>query len=861
MSYRNVTYHPREELIRLFTWDENGNRIVVDHTYHPYLYVEATPNQKTDGVSIYKTPVRKISFQNQYERYKYIKDNELRRVFENLPCQQQFLVDRFWQVNETKEFAQHPIKMILLDIETYSPNGFPNQQEAKDTINVITIYDSLSREFITWGLNPYTSKSQKHKYISCKTEKELLLGFIKYMESDYPDILSGWNSEFFDIPYIINRCNRVLGEDDTKRLSPVGNVYNRTIRGEFGKEQIRWYIDGISLLDYLDIYSRFAPERESYKLDYIGEIELEERKVSVPGMDLVALADKNWEKFIDYNIQDVNILVKLEDKLQYLDLIRMLAYVGLTTFEAAMGSLSIINGAIAVKGRYRNEIIPTFIRNDPDKTNPGAYVGEPKPGFQKYVFSFDANSLYPNVMISLNLSPETKIGKLESIENGEVTLRLVNGKVKVIKKDLFDKFVKDQEISITKANILFTQKQKGLIPEIVDYYYHKRAEIKKEYVNCKKALAKLNKSDPNYKSMQAEEQRLGTKQLTVKILINSIYGYFGNKQAPIGDDDIAASITLTGQAVIKQSNVIITKYISDKTGIPIDELNADTPVIYNDTDSSYISIRHLIKKLNIPFVDSSGKVSKEVYDIEKELTNYLNQEIMVWGKSELLSKDCRFVFKRESIGDVGVFLQKKRYILHVLDDEGAQCSKTKYVGVEIARTSLPTTLKPLLKHIIEVMLSTQNYQETNKILSEVYDQFKKLEIEKIAKVMGLKNYEKYASECKELVPAKKMPIHCKAAYYYNYFLQKEGLNKRYEPLSSGDKVRFFYVQKPNTYGIDVIGFKYEWPKEFDKYFKIDYDKAFEKMVFAPIERIYQTVGWTARIPSKAVQTDLFALLS
>jgi len=861
MSYRSITYHPREEMMRLYTWDENGNRITVDHTFHPYLYVEVPTERQGTAVSLFKTPLKKLNFKSQYDRSKFIKDNNITRVFENLPYYQQFLIDRFWQVNETPDFSKFPIKMLLLDIETYSPDGFPDIAKANHPINVITIYDSLSKKFVTWGIKPYSGITQDHNYIYCRTEKDLLNSFLTYIESDYPDILSGWNSEFFDLPYIINRCANILGEDEMRRLSPVKNVYSRNILGKFGRPQIRWYVDGVSLLDYLDIYKRFSPERESYKLDYIGEIEEVGTKVKFTNTDLVGLADKDWEKFVEYNVQDVRLLVKLEEKLQYLGLVRMLAYVGLTTFEAAMGSLSVINGAMAVKGRYRNQIIPTFIRNDPDNTNPGAYVGEPKQGFQKYVFSFDATSLYPSVMISLNLSPETKIGKLVGVEDDKYSIQLTNGKTKTVSKAIYEKFIKDHEIAITKANVLFTQKEKGIVPEIVDYYFAKRNEFKKEYINRKKYLASLKPTDPEYKTVSAEVQRLGTKQLTVKIFINSIYGYFGNKQAPIGDDDIASSITLTGQGVIKQSNSIITNFISKKANIPIEVLEKDTPVIYNDTDSSYISIRHLIDKLNIPFIDKDGNVSQQVYSIENELVTFLNKEITKWGLSELNSKDCRFSFKRECIGDVGVFLQKKRYVLHVLDEEGVKKAKTKYVGVEVVRTSIPTALKPLLKEVMEIMLSTQDYAKANHALKHVYDTFKTLPIENVATVMGMKNYEKYAAQCNEFTVCKGMPIHCKAAYYYNKILERDKLDKIYEKISSGDKVRFFYVQKPNQFGIDAIAFKYSWPQELSKYFKLDYDKVFEKAIFAPIERMYEAVGWRAHIPNKAVQTDLFSLLS
>jgi DNA polymerase elongation subunit (family B) len=860
--YRNVVYEPSREQMRLFTWDKDGKRIEVVKSYNPYLYIEPKDKRHSNATSIFKTPLRKVIFKRESERRQFIRNNQVKRLFENLPIKQQFLLDNFWEINETDEFTKYPIKMLLLDIETYSPDGFPNVETANHPINVITVYDNLENKFYTWGTKEYTGKGKKNvKYEYCETERVLFTKFLDYMEKDYPDILSGWNSEFFDIPYIVKRCEHIMGEEQMKRLSPVKNVYYRNIQGIFGRQQIRWYIEGIAVLDYLDIYKKFAPLRQSYKLDAIGELELGERKVDFEGMDLATLSDKDWNKFIDYNIQDVNILVRLEEKLQYLGLIRMLAYVGCVTFDAAMGALSVINGGFCIRARHKQQIIPTFIRGEDTGKNPGAYVSEPQQGFQNYILSFDANSLYPNVMISLNLSPETKIGKILEKTDDQVVMEMVNGKVKEFTIPKFIKMVKDYKLTISKANIVFHQQEKGIIPEILDYYYSKRLVIKDEYVELKKKHAVMKKRDPNYHETGVNVQRLGTKQLTIKILINSIYGYFGNKNAPVGDDDIASSVTLTGQAVIKQSNIIIRNYIKNKTGLSDKELKANDPIIYNDTDSSYASIELLIKHLGLNFKNEKGEVHDDIYKMEIELVKYLNDEIMTWGKKTFNSKDCRFLFKRECIGEVGVFLQKKRYVMNILDDEGAKVNKTKYTGVEVVRTTLPNSLKPYMKNVIQIMLKTQDYQKTNEAMAEVYEKFKSLPITEIATVMGIKGYEKYAGQCNGMKTVKGMPIHCKAAYFYNKMLKLHKLDKKYETIGSGDKVRYFYIKKPNKYNIDSIAYKYEWPKELNAFFKPDYDKIYEKLIFAPLERFYNAVNWKCYLPNQAVQCDLFSLLA
>jgi DNA polymerase elongation subunit (family B) len=618
---------------------------------------------------------------------------------------------------------------------------------------------------------------------------------------------------------------------------------------------MRWYVEGISLIDYLDVYKRFSVGvKESYKLDVIGELELGEKKVDFGNMNLATLSDTDWQTFVEYNIQDVRLLTKLEEKLKYTELIKMLAYVGLTTFEAAMGSLSVINGATAVISRKRNQYIPSFIRNEDTGKNPGAYVGEPLKGFQENVISFDANSLYPNVMISLNMSPETKVGKIEDKNNNELVIRHVNGQVFNISNEKFLEFCKKEEIAISKANVLFTQKRKGVMPEILDYYYGKRVEIKKELGKYKREYSK-NKSQ----KLKFLIDQLDAKQLCIKVFINSIYGYFGNKNAPFGDDDIASSITLTGQAVIKQSNELLKKYIKQKTNID-DEKTLNDCIVYNDTDSSYISVKPLVDA-GLSFTDDSNKLTQEFFNEVQNIEDFLNDEIKIWGKKALNSKDCRFVFKREVIADVGIFLQKKRYVLHILDDEGIPMDKYKYTGVEVVRSTMPDAIKPYVKNIIETMLSTQSIVETNKALDKTYKIFKDLPVEDITFVSGIKGYEKYAAQCDSWKTAKGMPIHVKAAYYHNLLLKRFKIENKYETISSGDKVRYFYLQQPNPYNLSSIAYKYYYPEEFKKAFHVDYDKMFEKILYAVIERFYDNVSWTPQKPGSAVQTNLFDLLS
>ena len=857
--YRNVVYNGREGTVTLFGWSETGDRTRRECSFEPYLYTEDPRGDKT---SIFGTKVKKRSFNTGYNRYKFLQDSGVKRVFENSPPAQQFLLDMYWEENEKPEFNSNPIKYCFIDIETYSVDTFPDVDDPTHVCNVITVWDNFSKKFNTFGIHEYTGEGRDDMiYHYCKSEREMFLAFLKYIERQHPDIISGWNSEGFDIPYIVNRMERILGQEYVDRLSPLRNVYFRMRKGTFGREQKRYYFDGVANLDYLDVYKRFCLKlRESYKLDAIGELELGQKKIDYEGLALHELADQDWNKFIDYNVQDVNLLVELEEKLQYIPLLRMLSYVGLTTLEGAMGTIGVINGALTVRARKRGEVISTFVRNgNKDHKNPGAYVAEPKRGFKENIISFDANSLYPNVMISLNTSPETKVGKIEKNDGKEITIQHNSGRLFTLSKRDFVKFLKDEKCALSKAGFLFSQKKRGIIPEFLEYYYNQRVEIKKKlFTNTKKL-----KKDPNNINLKYEVERLNTQQMVIKILINSCYGYMGNKNAPIGDDDIAASVTLTGQAVIKYSNECLKDFIRNEVGSDnISEHNLEECIVYNDTDSSYISISPLIKN-GVKFWEdeSKGLIHQETYDKIQEIEDRLNEDITAWAKKALLTDDPRFVFKREMIADVATFIQKKRYVMHILDDEGIKENKFKYTGVEVVRTTMPNAIKPYAKGIIETMLTTQDLGKTNKIFNEAYETFKTLSPEEISFVMGIKSYEKYAVQCREWQTVKGMPVHAKSAYYYNQILEKLGTGNKYESISSGDKVRFMYIETPNKYGLQSMGFKYEWPSEFNELFKIDYEKMFDKILFQSIARFYDSVGWSIRKPSENVQTELFDLFA
>lgn len=846
--FRNATYRPREGTVYLRTWTSDGDRIDTEVPFTPFLFTE---NEKAkDAVSIFKTPLKKHFFKNSFERNKYVNETSIKRLFGNLPVDQQFLVETFKDDVHKEEFSKFPLKVYFIDIETYSPNEFPVPHKAKDPVVLITIYDTLTNQITTWGLkHAYKPKLDNVTYIQCKTEQELFDNFIKFWKKDPPDILTGWNTEQFDIPYIINRAKNLLGEDFIRQLSPINEMQYRENFAKFGKDVGRWYISGVSCLDYMEIYKTYSKgDRESFSLNYIAEYELGEGKLAINATNLSSLADTDWDNFVDYNIQDVDLLRKLEEKLNYLKIIRLLSYKGCTNFERALGKVSIVTGAMTLQADKQGYIIPTFKNETIRESLEGGYVREPERGLKEAIVSFDVNSLYPNTIITLNISPETKLGKIVTgnVDSSEdLDIRLVNGNIFTISAKKLKKFLTEENVSLSKAGVLYSQKYKGVCPNLINSIYDERVYARQKMIELKKTKQK----DPKTIS---QIQYFDTLQYTLKILLNSIYGTFANKHSAFMDIDNASSITLTGQAVAKAGGAIIDAWAKEKFGVD------ESLILSGDTDSLYTTIQPILNKLKLPLVKDEA-ITPESHKIVDALGKHLNTEILTWARSELNSADPRFEFKREAIADVGSFLQKKRYILHILDEEGVPTSKFKYVGVELARSTTPKQVKELIKKTINTAFLTKDVKKTNEVYREAYEMFKTLKVEDAAFRKAVKEYDKWSGGASLAKFNLATPCHVKAAIAYNLLLEKYNLDTKYERINSGQKIKYFYAAK-NPYGLDAIGFVNQYPKEFSLDVKIDYDKMFNKIVAPPIEQVYDAIGWRLPIIGKEVQTDLFDLL-
>lgn len=853
--YRNIYYSPKDSVCHLFTWDEHGNRVIRKTHYQPYFYIETNADE-IDAVSIFNTKLKKKTFRNNYERNRAAQDGAIKRLYHNIQVEQQFLIETYSDVYDKSEFTQFPLRIGFLDIEVHSPLEFPEAKDAKHPINLLTIHDSLTNKFFTWGCKPYVPKRSDVVYTLCTSEIDLLTKFVEWLEDgNYPDIMSGWNTDFFDFPYLINRIVNLLGEEFARRLSPVKSMWCR--QGIFvkGQQLDKWYLHGMALMDYMEVYRTLARGMlESYALNFVAEHELGEGKLAINATNLAALADQDWDNFVDYNIQDALLLVKIEQKNQFFKIIRMLAYKGLTSFESALGKVSIVTGCVALEARKHGMVIPTFVEGPTREAIEGGFVRDPERGLQKSIVSYDANSLYPNTIITLNISPETKMGKIVAKDSESVTILLTSNKEYKVSHEKFMQLIQTEKLAISKANVLYTQKKKGIVPSLIDNLYSERVHNRKEYVGYKKKLAKLTPDTDEYREMKSKMERADSIQHVIKILLNSIYGVFANKFSPICDSDHAGSITLTGQAVVKQASEIIDQYARE-----LYNYNGKSLTVYNDTDSTHVTIDPLLalKGLNIY---SGHKINAEgLKFIDDELGVYLNTKIKEWASEKLNSVDPRYFFKRESICDVAVYLEKKRYILHVLNDEGADVNKFKYVGVEIARSTTPKKAKELIKKVIESSLLVQDQVKANTIFRDVYNTFKKLSTDDVAIRGGLSDIEKYEVISEGFKIGKGTPGHVKGAIWYNQLLKHRGLDTKYEHIQSGGKVKKLYIA-PNRFKIDTLCYTGPFPEEL-KDFEVDYEEMFATIIIPPIKAVYTALNWHLPEVNNQSQTDLFDLFS
>ena len=826
--YTNVQLIGNQFLVRGY---DNGKHVMFKEEYTPTLFVPSKKESKyktLDGEFV--EPIQPGFVRDCREFYKKYEGVDNFKIYGNDRYVSQYISEKYPE-DEIK-FDLSKIKLVTIDIEVASENGFPDTTSASEEILTISIQDYTTKNIITWGVKPFVNKQSNVKYIECSSEYGLLQSFINYWDANIPEVITGWNIQFYDVPYICRRLNRVVGEKAMKRFSPWGLVTENEIFVN-GRKQICYDVGGITQLDYLDLYKKFTYKaQESYRLDHIAEVELGQKKLDHSEFETFKdFYTQNWQKFVEYNIVDVELVDRLEDKMKLIELALTMAYDAKVNFADVFYQVRMWDNIIYNYLKKRDIVIPPKERSAKDEKYAGAYVKEPKPGVYDWVVNFDLNSLYPHLIMMYNISPETLLDERHPTVSVD----------KILNQEINFKSYKDYAVCANGA--MFRKDVRGILPELMEKMYNERVIFKQKMIEAKKRYEKTKTKD-----LEKEIARCNNIQMAKKISLNSAYGAIGNQYFRYYKLANAEAITLSGQVAIRWIENKMNSYLNKL--LKTEDIDY---VIASDTDSIYLNMGPLVETVYkgrekttesiVSFLDKVAQVELEKY-IEgcyQELADYVNAYAQ------------KMQMKRENIADRGIWTAKKRYILNVWNSEGVAYSepKLKIMGIEAVKSSTPAPCRTMIKDALKLMMNGTEDDVIN-FIDKSREEFRKLPPEQISFPRSASDVNKYKSSA--TIYAKGTPIHVRGALLFNHYIKQKNLTNKYSLIQNGEKVKFVYLKKPNTIHENIISFIQDFPRELglDKY--IDYDLQFEKAFLEPLKIILDAIGWNVE---KTVNLDLF----
>ena len=826
--YTNVQMIGNNFLVREVV---NGKREIYKEEYSPTLFVKS--NKKTkyktlDGESV--EPVKPGTVRDCREFYKKYDGVDGFKIFGNNRYIFQYLSDKYPQDEVKFDISQ--INLVTMDIEVKAEQGFPDPESCSEEMLTISLQDYATKKITTWGRKPYVPTQDNVTYYHFSDEIEMLNSFLYHWSKNPPDVITGWNVRLYDIPYLCGRISRIMGDKKCKLLSPWGLVSQDEIYIS-GRRYNVYDIAGMTTLDYLELYKKFTYKaQESYRLDYIASVELGQKKLDHSEFDTFKeFYTGNWKKFVDYNIIDVELVDRLEDKMKLIELALTMAYDAKVNYQDVMYQVRMWDTIIYNYLKKRNIVIPPKDRSEKDDKYAGAYVKEPKPGKYDWVVSFDLNSLYPHLIMQYNISPET----LLETKHPSVTVD------KILGEELTFEMYKDSAVCANGAQ--YRKDVKGFLPELMEKMYAERVVFKKKMLEAKQAYEKT----PT-KKLEKEIARCNNIQMAKKISLNSAYGAIGNQYFRYYKLANAEAITLSGQVSIRWIENKMNDYLNKLL-----ETEDIDYVIASDTDSIYINFGPLVDKFFNSKIDNKAKIvsllDKVCQDKLEPFIDKSYQELATYVNAY----DQKMFMKRENIADRGIWTAKKRYILNVWDSEGVRYEepKLKMMGIEAVKSSTPAPCRKMIKDALNIMMSGTE-EDVIKFIDDSRVQFKKLPPEDIAFPRTVSNVNKHKSTSS--IYAKGTPIHARGALLYNHHIKDKKLDNKYSLINNGEKIKFCYLKKPNWIHENVISFISDFPTELDLDKSIDYELQFEKAFVEPVKVILDAIGWNVE---KVVNLELF----
>jgi len=836
--YQNVFYE--KETSTIHCWDDEKGYFT--SKYRRYAYVRDGNGAHT---SIHGERLKKINFWKSEDNIElYESDvNEITR----------FLIDQYGDSDEVSK--GHTI--LTFDIEVEMNSGLPDIDKAGNAMTSVAGHDSVTGDYFVYVVNKgeKIDKTIKGaKVISFDTEEDMVMAFLNKWREINPTIVTGWNIDYFDVTYLYNRIKVLFGEQTANKLSPIGKV-------GYNKYRNRYIIAGVSCLDYLALYKNFTyQEFPNYRLDTIANIVLGRGKIEYEG-NLDQLFRDDLEKFIEYNLVDVELVVDMDKKLQFIELAQAICHAGHVFYEDFLFSSKWLEGAILTFLRRSGRVAPNKPRrkeknadgSDGEGKFTGAYVKEPKPGLYKWVYDLDLTSLYPSIIMTLNTSPETKIGKLKNY----VAEDHMKGKIETysiidddgneyppLGKDKFLEFVQSNNYSIAANGVLYRRDKVGVIPEILNVWFDKRVEYKD--------LMKKYGNEGNDELYKFYSQR----QLVQKIMLNSLYGVLGLPSFRFYDVDNAEATTITGQTVIKTTELIANQYYTKNIG------KEDDYNVYTDTDSVFYQAAPLVKSRN-PEIDedSDEQMIPAILSVAREVEQHINKVYDVMAFKMFNVDTHRFDIKQETIAKGGFWVSKKRYAQWIINDNTVDCDKLDVKGLDVKRSSFPTYFKEVMSTVLMDILKDEDKDKLDEKILKYKDDMSNQPFVDIAKNSAVKDMSKYLFKNQALGEfAKGTPAHVKAAITYNQLLKKFNAPFKYEPMKDGDKIKWVYLKK-NPLGLETTAFTgHSDPPEINAFIQqyIDYDLIWEKELNNKLDDCYNAMNWDKPNPNLATASQFFS---
>ena len=806
----------------LYRGIDNGVRVTKRLPFQPSLFIPANGKQ-SDWKTIEGDPVSKLQFDNIADAKEFMnshKDVAGFPVYGMNNWVSQFITE---QHPREIDYDINNVRIAFIDIEVWSEDGFPEPKDAEHPITALTVRFSDNPTYYIFGTKDFDESDcivDDFIYIQSDTELDMMLKFLNWWSSDdvVPDVITGWNTKTFDVPYMVRRLENIMPGAE-KKLSPWGVVFESNIRDQNGNEVLAHKILGIEILDYMDLFKKFAyivGTMEAYSLDFVASFVLGEKKLSYEEQaSLHQLYINDYQKYINYNVRDVELVFRLHKEKALIDLVLSTAYKAGCNYTDALGSVAMWDTYIYRELCRRNIVVPPKVQK-PSGSIVGGYVKDPMIGAHDWIVSFDLNSLYPHLMLQYNMSPETV---MEDILHGTT----VDGCLRGVRPDS-----PSSDIAVAANGAQFRTDKRGIIPEIIDQLYSERKQIKKEMLRLEQEQqSSVNSSD-------AASIILYGQQMAIKIMMNSLYGCMANKWFRYYDRNVAEGITMSGQLSIRWAEKVANMFVNQKVGT-----DGVDYVIAIDTDSLYVNMK--------PIVDQMGLT--DTTEIENALDEFCSTKMvpeLTKGYDALAgfmnAYSNRMVMEREVIAKRGIWIAKKRYILDVLNSEGVHYTKPKLkmMGVEAVKSSTPAPCREAYKEIFKVILRT-NEKKTQEALEAFRTYFESLPVEDISFPRGCSNVNGYADP--DTIYRKGTPIQVRGALLYNHHIKRLGLDKQYEMIKDGEKIKFVYLTEPNRIRENVISFPKYLPDEFDIKGEIDYDTQFDKAFLSGLRPILTALNW------------------